>query len=271
MVAVCTLSTINTIKDLSVFLYTLDLFNTVKPKVYLLCDSETAKLAPTMYKGPLTIDTGLDRYGTVDRKRMTNQRGMLYRTLWEDFMMEKATIMDIAFEKEDAVFFFDSDICFMGQLPQIPQTAQIAVSQHMIKPIDEDRYGKFNAGFLWTSDKKVPNLWREASKTSRFYDQAALEDVIKSFNHDQVHACEIQNNYGWWRMYQSTEQASSLQKDWSIFRNEATPTAGIRVNGSALLSIHTHWSETNDIVTVAFNKFVFNYLVRLGKHSPAQA
>lgn len=267
---VCTLSTINTIKDLKVFLFTLELFNSNKPKVYLLCDTETAKVAKDLYKGELVIDTGLDRYGDVNRKRMTAQRGAVYKTLWEDFMMEKASVMDLAFETESEVFFFDSDICFLGQLPQIPPNTKIAVSPHMIKPIDEDRYGKFNAGFLWTNDKKVPSIWRKASKTSRFYDQAALEDVVKAFQQDEVHNFSIQNNYGWWRMYQSTEPSISLQKSWAMFRNDTVPTVGIRINDSPLLSIHTHWSETVDLATSHFNLFVFSYLCRLGKHPPAQ-
>ena len=268
---VCTLSTINTIKDLKVFFFTLDLFNPVKPKVYLLCDTETSKLAPLMYKGQIIIDTGLDNYGTVNRKQMTNQRGLIYKTLWEDFMMEKATIMDIAFEKENAVFFFDSDICFLGQLPQIPENVKIGVSQHMIKPIDEDRYGKYNAGFMWTNDKKVPNLWRNASKTSRFYDQAALEDVVKEFQINTVHNFTIHNNYGWWRMYQSTESPTNLQKNWSMFRNDPTPNVGIRIGSMPLLSIHTHWAELTDHVTRNYNIFVVGFLNRLGKHPPAQS
>lgn len=268
---VCTLSTINTINDLKVFLFTLELFNPNKPKVYLLCDTETAKIAKELYKGELIVDSRLDSYGAVNRKRMTGQRGILYKTQWEDFMMEKATVMDLAFEKEDAVFFFDSDICFLGQLPQIPPNTKIGVSPHMIKPIDEERYGKFNAGFLWTNDKRVPNWWRDKSKTSRFYDQAALEDVVKEFQQEEVHNFSIHNNYGWWRMYQSSEPSLNLQKNWSIFRNAQIPSVGIRISGAPLLSIHTHWSETTDLATTHFNLFVFSYLGRLGKHQPAQS
>jgi len=255
-----------------VFFFTLSLFNSTLPTVYLLCDTATAKYISEnkLYKGNLIINTGLDNYGTVNRKSMTSQRGHLYKTIWEDFMMEKATVMDLAFEQEESVFFFDSDICFMGQLPQIPSTVKIALSQHMIKPVDEDRYGKYNAGFLWTNDKSVPNRWRTASKSSRFYDQAALEDVVKAYNKDEIYELPIQNNYGWWRMFQSTETVQTNQKRWSMFRNETIPSVGIRIDGSPLLSIHTHWSETADFVTRCYNIFVFGMLSRLGKHPPAQ-
>jgi hypothetical protein len=272
MAVVCTLSTYNAIKDLKVFLFTLSLFNEEKPKVYLLCDTKTANYLKEnkLYSGPLHIDTGLDRYGdVVSRTLMTGQRGVIYKTLWEDFMMEKATVMDIAFEKETAVFFFDSDICFMGPLPEISNEAKIVVSPHMIKPCDEERYGKFNAGFMWTNDKRVPNLWREASKTSRFFDQAALEDVVKNFSPESVDVFPIQNNYGWWRMFQSTEQSSTLQKKWTIFRTDNT--VGLRVDGKQLLSIHTHWSEMIDTVTKQFNLWVYTCIKRLSKHSKAAA
>lgn len=275
MTAICTLSTINAFNDLKVFLYTLDLFSSAqsKPKVYLLCDTQTSQaLSPheNFYSGTLIINTALDKYGEVNRKRMISQRGQAYKTLWEDFMMEKATVIAEALESEPNVFFFDSDICFMGPLPVVPDSAKIAVSQHMIKRIDEERYGKFNAGFLWTNDKNLPNMWRQASKNSRFYDQAALEDVVKSYTPEEVHEFPINNNYGWWRMYQGIESSDTLQKSWSIFRNEPVSTVGIRVNGSPLLSIHTHWAERTDLVTFHFNHWVYNLLVRLGKHPQAQ-
>lgn len=269
--AVATLSTVNAIHDLKVFLFTLDLFNVVKPTVYLLCDTKTADLLAneTLYSGPLHISTGLDRYGEVSRKKMIGRQGTVYKTLWEDFMMEKAAVIEQALAVEPAVFFFDSDICFMGPLPQIPATAKVAVSPHMIKPRDEERFGKFNAGFMWTNDKRVPNMWRHESHTSRFFDQAALEDIVNNFQPENVYEFPKQNNYGWWRMYQSTEPSSSQQKHWSITRT--AETAGISVDGHQLLSIHTHWSETVDLTTRHFNFFVYNFLIRLGEHPHAKA
>jgi hypothetical protein len=271
MVAVCTISTFNAIQDLKTFFFTLDLFNTEKPTVYLLCDKQTSEIANTFYKGPLVITLGLDKYKSeqeISRKRLTAQNGIEYKTMWEDFMMEKATIMDIALKTEDAVFFFDSDICFMGPLPLITN-AKIGVSPHMIKPIDEERYGKYNAGFLWTSDKRVPNIWREASKTSRFYDQAALEDVVSFFNKDEIHYFPIQNNYGWWRMFQGTESPDVLKSKWTIFRNEQVPSVGLRVEGKPLNSVHTHWGEKRDPVTKTFNLWLLQQILKISNHPKA--
>lgn len=275
MTTVCTLATINSIQDLKVFLFTLEQFNTVKPTVYLLCDTATDNILKEkktiQYSGIIHSDTGLDKYNTVNRKIMVNQPGINYKTLWEDFMMEKATVIDNAFNNGAAnVFFFDSDICFMGPLPDVPEKIKIGVCHHMIKPADEAKYGKYNGGYIWTSDRSVTEFWRQASKTSRFYDQAALEDVVAKYKTEEVYEFPIQNNYGWWRMYQSVESFQNQQKSWSIFRNEPVLTAGIRINGKPLLSIHTHWLESNDIITKQFNLWTYYMLLRLGKHGPAQ-
>jgi hypothetical protein len=271
MVAVCTLSTINSLNDLKVFLFTLALFNEVLPTIYLLCDTETAKFIEeqTLYKGEIIVSIDLDKYGTVNRQQMIYQRGINYKTLWDDFMMEKATVIDLAFQKEDAIFFFDSDICFMGQLPQIPENAKLGLSQHMIKPVDENRYGKYNAGYLWTNDKSLPEKWRQATKTSRFHDQTALEDVAKVYNDKEIHNFSIQNNYGWWRMYQSTESVNKKQKSWTIFCDNS-PCAGIYVDGHALLSVHTHW-DSQDFVTKSFNQYIIGLLTTIDGHKSANA
>lgn len=272
MVAICTLSTINSLNDLKVFLFTLGLFNNELPTIYLLCDTPTTKFIEEqkIYKGKVISSNDLDKYGPVNRQKMIYQRGINYKTMWEDFMMEKTTIMDLAFEHEESVFFFDSDICFLGQLPQIPESAKLGLSHHMIKPVDEDRYGRYNAGYLWTNDKSLPQNWRQASKTSKFYDQAALEDLVKYYNVNEIHQFPIQNNYGWWRMYQSTESVATKQKTWTFFRNSPIPSVGISVDGQPLLSIHTHW-DSQDFVTNSFNQWTLSFLSRLGKHPPAQA
>ena len=268
-VSICTLATANANKDLCVFLFTLELFNISPPTVYLLCDSTIANALPP-YKGTIHTNTGLDIYTKYTRQQMSVMPGKTYKTLWEDFMMEKATVMEWAYSKgEKAVFFADSDICFLGPLPQIPPAMKLAVSPHMIRQHDAQRFGYYNAGFLWSSDSTVPERWRKASLTSRYYDQAAVEDLVEQTPKSEVYEFPEQVNYGWWRMYQGTEQPDVLQAKWSIFRKEKH--SGICVSGSPLLSIHPHWSEKTDHITQLFNKHVLAYLVRMGKHPPAAA
>jgi len=265
---VCTIATTPAAADLRVFLSTLELFNSPAPTVYLLCDSAIHENPPP-YRGTLKTTPALDKYKEYNRVQMSMMRGIAYRTMWEDFMMEKATVMDLAFTdpQTSGVFFCDSDICFMGPLPQ-PQ-CEIGVCPHMIRAVDEQRFGKYNAGFVYTTDKTFPEKWRIAAKTSRYYDQAALEDIVAAAAPTSVYEFPVQTNYGWWRMFQGTYTSQELQTHWSIFRRENS--SGICVSGEPLLSIHTHFGEQKDAATVRFNKYVFLYLCRLGKHAPAAA
>jgi hypothetical protein len=264
--AVCTIATTPAAADLRVFLSTLELFNFPVPTVYLLCDSAIHE-SPPQYKGILKTSPALDKYKNHNRAQMEMTRGNAYKTMWEDFMMEKATVMELAFKEPQTsgVFFCDSDICFMGPLPQ--PTCEIGVCPHMIKPADEQRFGKYNAGFVYTTDSTFPEKWRTAAKTSRYYDQAALEDIVAATPPTSVYEFPVQTNYGWWRMFQGTKAPQELVNQWSIFRRENH--SGICVSGEPLLSVHTHFAETRDPATREFNRVVFLYLCRLGKHAPA--
>ena len=264
MVAICTIATITALKDIKVFLKTLELFNTSLPTVYLLCDSALKSKLPT-YKGQLNVKTTLDEY-KGDRRIMTMTTGQTYATRWEDFMMEKATVLEWAFaEGHTQLFFCDSDICFMGPLPEVPNGTRLGVCPHRIRLSDELRFGKYNAGLVYTTDPEFPKLWRLAAHTSRYFDQTALEDVANKSDKAAVYEFPTQVNYGWWRMFQGTNSVEDLQAEWSIFRSPNT--SGLRVAGSSLLSIHTHFGERSDRVTAAFNEWVFKYLVLLGAHS----
>ena len=53
---------------------------------------------------------------------------------------------------------------------------------------------------------------------------------------------------------------------------KAPKSAGILIAGSPLGSIHTHWYETRDAATVAYNGWVYDWLRRLAPiHPPAKA
>lgn len=262
---ICTLATESAYKDLKVFLFTLGLYNTPQPHVYILGDDFIKANMPA-YKGTLECLSSLQVYSGKTRKQMEQRAGSEYRTQWEDFMMEKASVLSWAFSKgASSAYFLDCDICFLGPLVHPSSPYRLAVSPHHIQPHNEARYGVYNAGYVWTSDPEMPDKWRIAAKSSRYYDQAALEDLVEQYK-DTTYMLPIQTNYGWWRMFQGTVSSSEIQKGWTLFRNESFKNSGIRVNGSALLSIHTHWGEKSDLQTIQFNTFLMNKLKLLSKY-----
>lgn len=255
---IATLANKHALNDLKVFFYSLQLWNKTLPKVYIYCDSyiESYILNNKPYKGEVYTKNALERYSAFTRKQMENIPGNEFPTLFGDFVIEKTHLMDWAFETEDAVLFCDADICFLGELPLIPKDAVLGVSPHIIRLNDEERFGIYNAGFLYAADKSIPSRWKEYSKTSKFFEQIAIESLVKEFS---TYIFPIQNNYGWWRLLQGRESVESLKSKWSINRSIG---CGIFVDGAPLLSVHTHWN-TDDAATSYFNKFLLQYFSTL--------
>ena len=147
----------------------------------------------------------------------------------------------------------------MAPLQTINTDYKLGVSRHNIRTYDEQQYGMYNAGFLYASDKTIPSLWREVSKTSHFFEQACIEDLVKEFC-ESYFVFPNTINYGWWRLLQGKESIQILKSKWSIKREQNC--SGICIEGEPLLSIHTHF-KTNDMSTILFNDFVKGFLEKL--------
>ena len=267
---VCTLATNHALQDLQCFLKSLMIWNT--PTVYLFADAAIIQALPSInYTGRLVVKETLNAYSGKTRLEM-ERIPVNGKTLWYEFQMEKLRLLDWVFAEEknasDGVFYLDADICFFGSLPAVPAGYDVAVSPHMIRKRDEARYGAYNAGYVWMRSPEAIEAWRSASKTSRFFEQAALEVFDDATWTARTYRFPAQNNYGLWRMFQADVDCTSLQKDWGLKRDALN--SGIVVGGSPLLSVHTHW-VTDDYTTGAFNAFVRHILEKLApRHEPAK-
>lgn len=260
MYSVATLANKNALQDLKVFLFTLQLWNETLPNLYIYCDSVIESFLKTCdYKGRLQYKNVLDIYKGYDRKIMESMPGKNHKTLFGDFVVEKTYLLDWVFEHETNILFCDADICFMGPLIHIDSSIKLGVSRHNIRLYDEQKYGIYNAGFLYVSDKSIPALWRELSKTSHFFEQACIEDLVKEFC-DSYLVFPNSVNYGWWRLLQGKESVENLKTRWTIKRTK--DSCGICVDNLPLQSVHTHW-KTNDGATNYFNLFVLEFLEKL--------
>jgi hypothetical protein len=264
--AIATLATGSAISDLTLFLFTLELWNASPPPVYLLCDSAIAS-KKFNYKGTIHIQKGLDSYSGLTRAQMERTSGKT-QNQWTYFMLEKTTLLEWALSEQPNVLFCDCDICFMGPIFEIPEGATLAVSQHMIRPQDEARFGTYNGGMIWVSQQAQIDLWRTATKTSRFFEQAAIEDVAAATPKASLYQIPRQENYGWWRLWQGIKPANELFAEWSI--RSRYNNSGIMIGNQPLGSIHTHFGEVRDAATTEYNKWVLNWLSKLTMHPPAQ-
>jgi hypothetical protein len=286
---IATLATGEAIEDLRILLFSLALFNPRPPKVYLYCDERIADtVAEGGFKYPGTIiaeRAALAPYAGLNRAVMEQMKGKKYPSLWFDFMAEKIGLLRWAFAQEaransggrppGGILFCDADICFLGPLPQIPATAQVALSPHYIRDTDEARYGQYNGGFAWFATTTYVEVWERACATDqRFYEQSALEDVADAATDadpKSLFSFPPTQNFGWWRLWQGKRPPSDLQRAWTMNRAKAAGGAGILIDGVPLGSVHTHFMERHDTATVQYNLWVQGWLHRLAAgHPPAR-
>jgi hypothetical protein len=255
--AIATLATGTAVEDLRILLASLEIFNVKPPTVYLYCDSIVANKVPSFkYSGEIVMNVALNEYTGLNRAKMETLPGKKYSSLFFEFMMEKLALLRWAFKEQPDLMFCDADICFLGPLPTIPEGATLALSQHMIRQRDEARFGRYNGGFMWLSSVAQVDRWEAACADSRFFEQAALEKL--PVEGDGFYSFPVTQNYGWWRLWQSSETPAHTLSKWSI--GHVPNYAGILVGGAALGSVHTHFYEKRDDATRLFNEIIIDRL-----------
>jgi hypothetical protein len=261
--ALCTLANEHALHDLELFLKTLSLWNSNPPPLYLYCTKLVADAIPSFkYPGKIYTKQVLQSYEGLSRAAMEkapSKKG--YPNLFYDFTLEKCSLLEWSLKslsagnKQRGVLFCDADLVWFGSVPQIPTGIQLGLSHHWIRKSDELKYGIYNAGFVWTNDSDMPAKWVQASKTSRFFEQAALEDLALEYSKEQLLKFGQEVNYGWWRMFQSDDTPQEKQGEWTIKRDPQQSHSGLLVKGIPLVCIHTHF-KTEDYITNLFNTYV---------------
>jgi len=201
-------------------------------KVYIMCDTETKlkmhQITPTPRLECIWIVT-LDPFAGMNRQDMTAAG------IWSDFQMSKARIILKALEIEPDTLFLDSDILVTDVIDDIDASKELGVSPQFIAKEHLDRTGFYNGGMLWTRLAAVAEDWIEFTKTSRYFDQASIEDLAQKYDH-----FEFGENYNLqcWRLYYSDDKriASHIT---------SIPQQGVFYKNRRLKFIHTHFLDKN--------------------------
>ena len=225
----CFISTYNCSHELIGMLLSLSIHHK-NSKVYGLIDTETKQrldiIIPKIQL-QLFLNVTLDKYSNKNRSIMVNEG------IWDEFQMQKANVIKSALEKETDTMFLDSDIIFFNPINVIDKSKELGVSPHYIKKSYTDELGYYNGGCLWTKNKNVPNDWIDFTKTSRYHDQASIEDLVKKYD-TQVFGEEI--NYMPWRIILS-DNPSQTKSKITVANNQ------ININNKPLVFLHTHFQD----------------------------
>ncbi len=255
-------------KEVALLVKTVELFEP-SASIFIFTDSETQPLLPTSSILKVQSFSTLNEYSGKTRSDMEALSGKMYPTLWHDFMIEKATAMKWIFQNEpekarEGVWFLDADIALFAPLPRFEEKKTLALSPHFIRPTDERRYGHFNGGMVWLRKPDLLDIWRRATYSSRFFEQAALESVWDTCSEGERIEMPTQVNLGWWRHGQSVESPPEIEKKLGFQR--VSGCMGLKYDDGVLQSVHTHWNEKS-----AFNAWIRTALQKIQKsHEPAR-
>ena len=70
----------------------------------------------------------------------------------------------------------------LDTIDDIDKSKQLGLSPHYIRKRDTDLYGYYNGGMLWTNQKTLKDDWIKFTKTSRYFDQASIEDLANNYS-----------------------------------------------------------------------------------------
>lgn len=253
--------------ELKCLILTLELFEPGST-LYVYTDAETSPLIPTSSSTRILKREAMNAYAGKTRSDMEALGGIRYKNLFTDFTMEKAKVLKWALneckEPQNGVWFLDADIALFAPLPVFVAPKTLALSPHYIRAADERKYGHFNAGMIWIAAQKHLDIWEHAALHTRFYEQAALEDVWTLCPEAERVEMPPQVNLGWWRHGQSVESPPEIEKKLGFQRQAGC--MGLKYDGYILQSVHTHWYETSP-----FNTWIRAALQKIQKtHEPAR-
>lgn len=218
----------------------------------IMCDTECKKYIESSTPQP---KLNITWYATLDKYSKLNRPIMEKMGIWDEFQMKKAEVIDKALNQYDNTLFLDCDTVILDKLYIKDPSKKLGVSPQFITEQHVKRTGYYNGGMLWVADKNIPADWIEFTKTSRYYDQASIEDLANKYEH-----FEFGENYNLqtWRFIYGTESTQTIFKNLNIKNNK------IYYKDEPLKFIHTHYKNNTISQFNAINNHFIELLSKAG-------
>lgn len=181
-------------------------------QLYVACDSHVAASLHGTHVETLQL---LDKYGDKSRKELVKL------SLWTEMQLQKATVMAHALKSHSSVLFVDCDLIMLAPLPAM-QAQELGLSKHNAWKSFEKKYGKYNGGMVFVRNSQLLDDWRNATRTSTYFEQLALETLAEKHAHFDI---DSRANVGWQRF---------------MVHNTSVRAASLLYRGSPIQSLHIH-------------------------------
>lgn len=245
--SICTLCTKNNWSDMTYFIKSVREFEPNIP-VVVLCDSWIQNKLKSI-QNVHTVEC-LTEFSDKNRKDMEKDG------TWDRFMRFKIQNIEEALALYADTLYLDSDIALLQPLPVVDTTKDIGLCPHYVKKENCDKYGYYNAGYLYVNAKDFTSWWDKAIDTSKYYDQGCLEGAPKHFSHFEF---DMTHNFGWWRLLEC-DKPSERMKQFAV-----DPVyKRVTFDNKPLCSVHTHFVGDTFPLTVRFNEIMNSMFERCG-------
>lgn len=210
----------NLIHEFLILHKSLQLFNP-ETKIVVLCDDESAKIILALANPNIIVLNEL--------KKLNYSAIKLRKKHFLKLVLRKCDVMQYAVDTFGETLFVDTDIVFLNPF-KVVSDKQLVLSRHHIDNFFEEKYGKYNVGYLLIRDKSFPEWLKKATLTrSNYFEQECLNHAEREFD---IEVFSMNHNFGWWRLYQYKFPGERYQK----FDYGST----IFWNDEPLVSVHVH-------------------------------
>lgn len=185
----------SSVLDGSILLWSIALAHP-RSSVYVATDKETYKWFNTRFQH-LFCMIKLHWIFLLDNYNLSMSRQEMERAgVWSDFQMSKARVIQAALRTSNNTLFIDADVVLLMPILVPLGPHQLGVSPHYIQKDMCDKFGIYNGGILWTNQYSLGQAWIDATKSSRYFDQAAIENLVNIYKY---FIFGEETNLGWWR------------------------------------------------------------------------
>jgi len=155
-----------------------------------------------------------------------------------------------ALEHEADTLLLDCDIVLTDVIDDIDGTAMLGVSPAFIQQTHLDLVGHYNAGMLWTNCVEVADDWIELNRTSRYFEQASIDDLVRKYKH---FAFGEHYNVQCWRHVLSYDPPDQILAHFTSVADEHR----VYYKNQPLKCVHTHFASSE---FATFNRTVIEHL-----------
>jgi len=191
----CCVGTREVKKEIALLLYSIKCFHSYP--IYVVCDDETRRYIKHKFDCSniyFDISANSDQLEHI-RKKYERQFKLLDNNIHRlDCILLKMRAIEIALKNEQNTLFVDSDIIFTKKL-DTGLYSDIVLSPHYI---GYNITGVYNAGYLFTANKELPEVWRDLFlHNSQFCEQECMSKFNNVFQTDTF---SENHNVGFWRL-----------------------------------------------------------------------